>query len=128
MSIHLFHEDNLMTRLRSVAGNTALLCLAVAGGWWGRGAGVAVLAGSSDSSSSSSRESGGDANLAFQLVGNGPQQSLTMFNPDNHTLYVYPRVTEGNSHISCEYSFTVTRPGAAIDRKNCTVGDQVQQR
>jgi hypothetical protein len=114
-----------MTRLRRVAGSTALLCLAIAGGWWGRGAGSAVLAGSPSSSSSGS---GGDANLAFQLVGNGPQQSLTVFNPENHTLYVYPRVTEGNSHISCEYSFTVTRPGAAIDRQNCPVGDQVQQR
>jgi hypothetical protein len=108
-----------MMRLRTVVRDSALLCLAAAAGWWVRGAGMTVLA---QRSSSSSSAHGGDSGLAFQLVGNGPQQSLTVYNPDNHTLYVYPRVTEGNSHIGCEYSFTVTVPGAAIDRQNCPVG------
>jgi len=114
-------------RLRSVVRDLALVCLAVAVGWWGRDAGKPVLAQRS-SSSSSSRGSDADANLAFQFVGSGPQQSLAVFNPDNHTIYVYPRVGEGNSHISCEYSFTINRPGAAMDRQNCPMGDQAPQR
>jgi hypothetical protein len=109
-----------MMRHGSVVRDLALLCLAVAVGWWWRGAGTAVLAEKSGSSSSA------DANLAFQFVGSGPQQSLAVFSPENHTLYVYPRVGEGNSHISCEYSFTISKPGAAMDRQNCPVGDQVR--
>jgi hypothetical protein len=85
-----------------------------------------LAAGSNSASSSSASARGGGGNLAFQLVGNGPQQSLTVFNPEDHTLYVYPRVTEGNSHISCEYSFTVGRLGGPIDRQNCSVGDLVR--
>jgi hypothetical protein len=111
-----------MMRLGSVVRGLTLLCLAVAVGWWARGGGTAVLAEKSSSSSSSS----GDANLAFQFVGAGTQQSLAIYNPDNRTVYVYPRVGEGNSHINCEYSFTIGRPGAGIDRQNCPVGDQVR--
>ena len=109
-----------MMRLRAVVRDLGLLGVAVAAGWWVRGAGMTVLAQHSSSSSSSAR--GGDEGLSFQLVGDGREQSLTVYNPDNHTLYVYPHVTEGNSHISCVYSFTVERPGAAIDRQNCPVG------
>jgi hypothetical protein len=114
-----------MMRMRSVVRDVALLCLAVAAGWWVRGAERPVLAAGSNSSSSYSAR-GADGNLAFQLVGNGPQQSLTVYSPEDHTLYVYPRVTEGNSHISCVFSFTVSRPGAAIDRQNCPVGELVR--
>jgi hypothetical protein len=114
-----------MMRLGSVVRGLALLGLAVAVGWWARGGGTTVLAQKS-SSSSSARGSDADSNLAFQFVGAGSQQSLAIYNPDNRTLYVYPRVGEGNSHVSCEYSFSITRPGAAIDRQNCPVGDQVR--
>jgi hypothetical protein len=34
-------------------------------------------------------------------------------------------VAEGNSHISCEYSFTISNPGAPMDRQNCPVGEHV---
>ena len=105
-------------RLRSVLRDLALLCLAVAVGWWVRGAETTVLA----------QRSSSDAALVFQLTGIGSQQSLAVFNPQNHTLYVYPRIGEGNSHISCEYSFTIANPGLAIDRQNCPVGEQVPHR
>lgn len=106
-------------RHSSVVRNLVLVCLAVAVGWWLRGAGAPVHASSSSSS---------DADLAFQFVGAGPQQSLTLYSQQNHTLYVYPRVAEGNSHISCEYSFTISRPGAPMDRQNCPLGEQLPQR
>jgi hypothetical protein len=106
-----------MMHVRTLVRDLALLGLAAAAGWWVRGAGTTVFA----------QHSGGStSNLAFQLVGNGPQQSLTVYSPEDHTLYVYPRVTEGNSHISCEYSFTISRLGGPIDRQNCPVGDQVR--
>lgn len=112
-----------MMRLRSVVRDLALLCLAVAAGWWLHGAGTTVLAQHSNSSSSARDV---DSDVTFQFIGSGPQQSLAVFSPANHTLYVYPRVGEGNSHISCEYSFTISRRGAPIDRQNCPVGDQAQ--
>jgi len=114
-----------MMRSRSAIRDLALVCLAVAVGWWVRGAGTTVLAQRSSSSSSSR---GGDSNLAFQVTGAGPDALLTVYNPDNRTLYMYPRIGLGNSHISCAYSFTVANPGAPIERANCPVGDQVPQR
>ena len=116
-----------MIRFGSVVRGVAVVCLAVAVGWWWRGAGTTVLAQRSSSSSSSSRGAEVDGTLAFQFVGSGAQQSLAVYNPANRTLYVYPRGGEGNSHISCEYSFTINRPGAPMDRQNCPVGEQVQQ-
>ena len=107
-----------MMRVRAVVRDVALLCVAVAAGWWLKGAGTAVYAQHSGRLAVS--------NLAFQLVGFGPQQWLTVYNADNRTLYAYPRVGEGNSHISCVYSFTVERPGAPIERQNCPVGEQVR--
>jgi len=109
-------------RLHPVVRDVALVVIAVSAGWWLRGAGTTVLAGS-NSSSSSSR--GSDAGLEFQLSAGGPQSSLTVYNPENHTLYVYPRVGQGNSNISCEYSLTVANPGGPIQRTNCPVGQQV---
>ncbi|HEV2645581.1 MAG TPA: hypothetical protein VGU46_04365 [Acidobacteriaceae bacterium] len=112
-----------MMRVRVMVRDAALLCLAGVAGWWLHDVGTTVLA---QRSSASSSARGGDGNLAFQLVGNGPQQSLTVYNAESHTLYVYPHVMEGNAHISCAYSFTITRPGAAIDRQNCPVGELVR--
>jgi len=69
----------------------------------------------------------GDSSLAFQMTGVGTQAALTVYNPANRTLYVYPRIGEGNSYVSCSYSFRVSRPGAPIERENCPVGDQLPQ-
>jgi hypothetical protein len=115
-----------MRRFGSVVGGVALLCLTVAVGWWLRGGGTSVLAQRSAYSSSSSAR-GGDS-LAFQVTGAGPEASLTVYNPDNHTLYIYPRIGSGNSYISCAFSFKVASPGAPIQRENCPIGDQVPPR
>ncbi len=115
-------------RLRSVIRDLALVCLAVAVGWWGRDAGKPVLAQRSSSSSSSRGMSTGDSNLAFQFDAGGSQQSLAVYDPDKHTIYVYPRVGVGNTYINCEYSLTITVPGAPIQRQNCPIGDQAPQR
>jgi hypothetical protein len=116
-----------MMRFGSAVGGVAVVCLAVAVGWWVRGAGTAVLAQRSSSSSSSSSSRGGDAGLEFQMSGAGPQAMLTVYNPGNRTLYVYQRIGEGGSSIGCSYSFTVSNPGAAIQRTNCPVGELLPQ-
>jgi hypothetical protein len=107
-------------RLNPVVRIIALAGIAVSAGWWLRGADTAVMAERSSS--------GSDAGLGFQLSAGGPQSSLTVYNPANHTLYVYPRVGVGSSSINCEYSLTVNQPGAPIQRQNCPVGDQVPRR
>lgn len=110
-----------MMSWRSVVRDLALVCVAVSIGWWFRGAGTAVLA--QRSTSARGAYVGGDANLAFQLVGAGSGASLALYNPANHRLYIYNRVGEGNSYISCGYSFTISNPGAPIERENCPIGD-----
>lgn len=110
-------------RLHPMVRDGVLLGVALSVGWWMRGAGTPVLA--QHSSSSSSRGSDSDGNLAFQISGIGQEAALTVYNTDNHTLYVYPRVTQGNSHINCAFSLTVKNPGAPVERQNCPIGSQV---
>lgn len=101
--------------MRGVLRDVLLLMLAVAAGWWIRGADKPVLA---------DRSAPVDANLSFQLSGTGSGQSLAIYNPPSHTVYIYPRIGEGNAHVNCEYSFTIERPGAPIQRQNCSVAPQ----
>ena len=101
-----------MMRLRSFFRDLALLCLAVSLGWWLHSANTPVLA----------EHSGAPSDLAFQIIGSGPDTSLSLYNPADHKLYVYPRITQGNSYVSCGYSLAVTRPGAPIQRENCAIG------
>jgi hypothetical protein len=103
-------------RVHAVVRDVVLLGVAVAVGWWMRGGGTPVLASGA----------GSDGNLAFQVSGMGPDTALTVYNTNNRTLYVYPRIQQGNSHISCGYSFAMTSPGAPMERQNCGVGEQVR--
>ncbi len=92
-------------------------------GWWIHGINSPVLAEPSSSSTSRGSSSGADANLAFQISGAGPASSLTVYNPANHTLYIYQHIGEGNAHVSCTYSYRIERPGGPIERSNCPVGE-----
>ena len=108
-----------MMRVRSVVRDLVLVCLAVALGWWWRGAGTAVLA---------QRSGGSSSTLAFQMIGTGPDALLTVYSPDNRTLYMYPRIGAGSSTVNCAYSFKVSSPGAPLERENCPVGELLPQR
>jgi hypothetical protein len=107
-----------MMRHGSVIRDLALVCIAVAIGWWLRGAGTPVQASSSS----------GSTPLAFQMTGTGPDALLTLYNVDNRTLYVYPRIGAGSSSINCAYSFRVASPGAPLQRDNCPLGELAPQR
>jgi hypothetical protein len=60
--------------------------------------------------------------LAFQLSGLGPTSALTVYSPSDRTLYVYPAVTQGETHVTCSFMLHMSRPGAAIERQNCAPG------
>ena len=107
---------------RGLIREVVLVAVALAVGWWLRGTETSVLA--QRSSSSSTARYATDGSLGFQFGDGNPQQSLTIYNPTNHTLYVYPRVGTGNAHISCEYALRIGTPGGPIDRQNCAVGPQ----
>jgi hypothetical protein len=94
----------------------ALLMFAGVVGWWAHGVNTPVQA--QHSSSDTARGSG---ELGFQFGGAGLEGSLTLYNPENRTLYVYPSAA-ANSHINCAFSIHVERPGAPLERQNCPVG------
>jgi hypothetical protein len=106
-------------RLHPVVRDVVLLGIALSVGWWMRGAGTTVLAQRSSSASSA---------LAFQMIGTGPDALLTIYSPDNRTLYMYPRIGAGSSTVNCAVSFRVSSPGAPLERENCPVGELLPQR
>lgn len=63
-----------------------------------------------------------NSELAFQLSGIANATALTVYSPSEHTLYVYPAVTQGDSHVSCSFMLHIGRPGEPVDRRNCTPG------
>ena len=72
-----------------------------------------------------SRNSGSrsDESLSFELnSGFGPSTGLTIYNPTEHTLYVYQGITGGNSHVNCSFTLHIGRLGGPVDRQNCPVG------
>ena len=97
--------------MRALGRTLLLVGAAVAAGWWARGAEKPVLA-----------QRGMPENLAFQMIGTGPDSTLAMYDPANQTLYVYARTGAGSTEVSCTYSFLITSPGAPLRRSNCPVG------
>ena len=113
-------------QIRSAIRELVLVGVAVSVGWWLRGAGTTVLA--QRSSSTPARGSSSvETPLGFQMSGIGREMGLTIYNPGNRTLYVYPGIGSGNSYVACEYSFTISAPGAPIQRENCPVGELFPQ-
>ena len=101
---------------RNVCRDAAMLLVAGVIGWWAHAGNTPVRA--AGSSSDTSRDGG---NLGFQFGGAGPEGSLSLYNPETKTLYVYP-ASAGNSHINCAYSIHVEKPGAPLERQNCAIG------
>ena len=86
-----------------------VMAAAVAVGWWAHGVEGRVHAAS-------------EANMAYQFDSLTPASSLTLYNPDERTLYVYQGATAGNSHLNCSFRYHLSRFGAPIDRENCAPG------
>ena len=95
---------------------------------WGRNvlALVAVLAvglwlGSTRAVKAQSSQPDGD--VQFQLAGVTERSSLLVYRPGSRTLYVYQGATTGNSELQCSFMFKIGRPGSAIHRVNCALGE-----
>jgi len=114
-------------QIRSAIRELVLVGMAVTVGWWLRGAGTSVFAQRSSSTPARGGSSSGETPLGFQMSGIGREMGLTIYNPGNRTLYVYPGIGSGNSYVACEYSFTISAPGAPIQRENCPVGELFPQ-
>ncbi len=97
---------------RSFVRDLVLVAFAVAVGWWMRGADRTVVA-----------QAAGSDNLAFQMIGTGPESTLAMYNPGTRTLYVYPHAGSGSSNVTCTYGFLVNAPGMPLVRRNCPAGE-----
>ena len=105
---------------RPLLRDLALLSFALVLGWWAHGT-ATVHAKSSDHSSAD------EPTPDFQLSPINRDTALTIYNPANHTLYVYPAVQTGSSNINCEFSLHVAKPGAPIQRENCAIGPTYSQ-
>jgi hypothetical protein len=101
-------------RIRELFRDMVLVAAAVAVGWWCHGTSVHAERGADSGS-----------NLAFQFLPGGDQSSLSVYSPEDRTIYIYPRVGTGNSHISCMYMFHMRQLGGSIDRENCKPGSQL---
>ena len=100
-------------RIRELFRDVILVAAAAAVGWWCHGTSVHA-------------ERGADSagNLAFQFLP-GDQPTLSVYSPEDRTIYIYPHVATGNSHIGCLYMFHMRQLGGAIDRENCKAGSML---
>jgi hypothetical protein len=65
-----------------------------------------------------------DGSLSFQFNSEiGPASGLTIYNPTEHTLYVYQGITQGNSHVNCSFTLHIGHLGGPVDRQNCPIGN-----
>lgn len=83
--------------------------LAAAGliGWWAHSAVRPVYAAPTH-----------EDDISVQVGGIGGRETMAVYSPSLRAVFIYP-MQAGNSHIGCEYAFSITKPGAAIDRVNC---------
>ena len=109
-----------MPHFTRLAAGTAALLVAALLGYTARNANT-VFAQSGQSHSRTTQPGAEDA-LSFQLSELGPRTGLTVYNAQDHTLYVYGNVTDGNSRINCTYALHIARPGGPLERQNCSVG------
>ena len=99
--------------MRPLIRDLVLVCFALAFGWWCRGAGNPVHAQRYDTAN--------DPSVSFQIGPLNRDATLGIYNPSNHTVYVYP-MQSGNSYINCVFSFRIGNPGAPIERQVCPAG------
>ena len=92
-----------MNRFQTVAVTLAAAAL----GWWAHST-QTVHADSPD--------------LRFEFHGLSRETALSIYSPNDQTIYVYQGATTGFSTLQCSYKFHVPKPGAPIERTNCPIG------
>ena len=88
-----------------------LVAAAMTVGWWANGERVQAATASAPEESS------------YQFMSNNLDNALTVYSPQERTLYVYQGASAlGSSHVNCSYKFHIPRIGSALERENCDVG------
>jgi hypothetical protein len=95
---------------RPLLRDLALISAAAAIGWWAHAPHPAVHAAES-------------AEFPFFQFSNvAGEGTLTLYNSNDHILYVYGGVLSGSSHKQCTYAIKLGHAGAPLDRSNCAIG------
>ena len=58
----------------------------------------------------------------FQFSNVAGEGTLSVYMPQDRTIYVYSGVLTGNSNKNCTYALRLQRAGGPVERTNCTVG------
>ena len=103
-------------KVSSLARDLALVTVALGTGWWAHTPAPAVHA----------AEYPGDPFFQFSNVAG--EGTLTLYNPNDRTLYVYSGVLTGSSNKNCTYAIKLERAGAPLQRTNCQIGSLFPQR
>lgn len=68
-------------------------------------------------------QAAGPAMLNYEFNNIGPGTSLSLYNPADNTIYVYPGITSGNSRTHCSFRIRLGTPlGGPIERETCPRG------
>ena len=63
-------------------------------------------------------QSAGPASLNFEFNNIGPSTSLSLYNPADNTIYVYP-ISVSNNRINCSFRVRLGVLGGPVERENC---------
>lgn len=58
----------------------------------------------------------------YQFQGTGSGTVLSLYDANEHNLYVYQGVMSGNSQVNCSYKLHISHTGAPLERTNCAIG------
>ncbi len=101
---------------RSRVRDLALVIVALGIGWWAHTPSRAVHAAEYN-----------DVPF-FQFSTVAGEGTLTLYSPNDRSLYVYSGVLTGDSNKNCTYAIKLGRAGAPLERSNCQIGSLLPPR
>ena len=96
---------------RPVVREVLLVTVALAIGWWAHSPAGTVHAAAESQ----------DAPF-FQFSNVAGEGTLTLYSPNDRSLYVYSGMLTGNSSKNCTYVIKLGRAGAPLQRASCGIG------
>jgi hypothetical protein len=97
-------EDKSSRKQRNWLRDITLVALAFGIGWWAH-TGRTVHAQNSD--------------VFFQFESINPNSALSLYYPDQKTIYVYQPAAVGYSTLNCAFLFKLDQPGGPVQREPC---------
>ncbi len=101
---------------RSFVRDLALVAVALGVGWWAHSPSRAVHAAE------------GSEFPFFQFSSVAGEGTLTLYSPNERSLYVYSGVLTGGATKNCTYAIRLGRAGAPLERTNCQIGSLLPPR